>query len=59
MELTFKISTDEAMTLAEAKELDDLSKNRNLTPSELAVDFIRDGLRRLREKQPLQEGGAL
>lgn len=49
MELIFKISTDESMTLAEAKELTEQSQAENLTPSELAVDLIREGLRRRRE----------
>ena len=49
MELTFKIKTEEAMSLSEAKELQDLSEKRRLSPSELAVDFIREGLRRERE----------
>jgi hypothetical protein len=54
MELNFKISTDESMTLAEAKELTELSEARKLTPSELAIDFIREGLRREREAAPAQ-----
>lgn len=58
MKLTFEIQTNEAMSLAEAQELDELSKAKNLSPSELAVDFIRDGLRRLRELQPQLEGSA-
>lgn len=49
MELTLKLSTEESMTLSEAKELTEQSQLRNVTPAELAVDFIKEGLRRLRE----------
>lgn len=48
--ITFKISTENAMSLAEVKELTELSQARKLSTDELAVDFIRQGLRREREK---------
>ena len=49
MELTFKLSTDEVMSLNEAKDLKEISESRNLTPSEQAVDYIREGIRKDRE----------
>ena len=49
MELLLKINTAAAMSVNELEELDSQSRRQKLTAEELVVDFIRDGLRRIRD----------
>lgn len=54
MELLLKLSTDESISLAEAKELTEHSKAENRTPADFAVGLIKEGLRRRREQRPTE-----
>lgn len=48
MELLIRITTGEALTVAEAAELAEASRREHVPLNQLATDFIREGLQRRR-----------